>query len=168
MPMTFEQSLSDVFSTAYNGAGLFRYFLRKLQAEGQHTIEDFYFDFEKDYWMFLFDPVSSRLIVDYFDVTKQDGQVSLTTNSVIMINEVSEKSLNKLKEVVEEHDFKLPIHGFDYVDEVDAEIEENDETVTLRINCWMESFEELPTLKQVSQLIHQIFRKSGIKRKSER
>jgi hypothetical protein len=155
MPMTFEQSLSDVFSTAYNGAGLFRYFLRKLQAEGQHTIEDFYFDFEKDYWMFLFDPVSSRL-------------VSLTTNSVIMINEVSEKSLNKLKEVVEEHDFKLPIHGFDYVDEVDAEIEENDETVTLRINCWMETFEELPTLKQVSQLIHQIFRKSGIKRKSER
>lgn len=161
-PMTFEEILSDVFQNTEQGIAFFRYFLRKLKAEGLYSISDFCFDFEKDYWWFLFDNVGDDSILDGFDVTKQDGQVSLTVNSTISLNGVSMWSLNRLKEIIEEKDYETPSKGFDAIDEVDIELEENDETCRLNITCWMESFEELPSLDNVSKIVRQILRKARI------
>jgi len=160
-----ERTLRETVWTSIHSTSLFNYMLEKLGVKGEFWLDDFDFDLEENYFMFHYCARSDNLYNIYsFDVTKEPGRVSLSTNTGFYINEVGQEALNKLKQVAENHDFETP-KGFDYVDEIDVEIEEGEEMWTLRINCWTEALGELPTIKQVSQLVKRICKKAGIEQK---
>jgi len=160
-----ERTLHEIIWACIHSMSFFNYILDKLGVKGEFWLDDFDFDLEENYFMFFYCARSDDLYNIYsFDVTKEPGRVSLSTNTGFYINEVGQEALNKLKQVAQNHDFETP-KGFEYVDEIDVEIEEDEEMWTLRINCWTEALEELPTIKQVSQLVKQICKKAEIKHK---
>jgi hypothetical protein len=160
-----EAALSEIISTFNHSSRLFDYIPNKLGVKGGFCLQDFDVNFEENYFMFYYSATPDNPSnIDSFDVTKEPGCVSLSTNTGFYVDEVGLEALNKLKQVAKKQDFKLP-NGFEDVDDIDVEIEENEEMWTLRINIWAEILEDLPTLKQVSQLIKRICRKAGISQK---
>jgi hypothetical protein len=141
---------------------LFNWVLEELKAEGQFTLEDFEFDLEKNYFRFLYAAYSdSPLNIYSFDVTKENGSASLSTNTGIYVKQTSQESLDKLRKVIS--DFSDP---FD-LSEFNIEIEDDDEEMwTIRIDCSDESLDYLPTIKQMSRVVKQILKKAGVKQKS--
>jgi hypothetical protein len=160
-----EGALHETVWTCIHLYGVAYGVLNRLQVNGQFSLDDFCSNLDDNYFMFLFSARSDSLYDIYsFDVTKEDEQISLTTNTVLPLKEITPQMLEKLNQVIEARDFETP-QGFESVDEVEFEVEESDkENSTLTLSIWTESLEDLPTIKQVSQLVKRIFRKAGIKR----
>ncbi|MEM2292727.1 MAG: hypothetical protein QXS74_08275 [Nitrososphaeria archaeon] len=156
-------TLHDIIFTSFLLIDWINYIPDKLGVKrGEFALEDFDFSLEDSYFMFDYAAKSNaKYDIDSFNVTKETGQVSLSIETGFYVNKVSQEALNKLKQLIKDYEFDS-LEGFEDVDSVNVEIDEFEEIWILRINCWAETLEELPTIKQVSRVIKRACKEAGI------
>jgi len=160
-PVDFDRVLRDVFWLAGSSMYFFYKIPEKLGVKGLFRLDDFDFDLDEDYFMFAYSALSgSNLLVDAFYVWLERGGKTLSAHSIIEVNEVDKRSLDKLKEAIK--DFDTP-EGFQELEEFNVEIEEEEEFWTLKVDCVVETLDYLPSIRQVSRFLRQIFKKAGIR-----
>lgn len=143
---------------------LFHKLLEDFEARGLYTLEDFDFDLDKNYlWFYFAALVGCDLQIYAFDISTRPGLSTLTTRSYIETKEVNKKRLEKFKKLVqsvEEHE------EFGEVDAYHIEIDEEDEEgLTLTIDCSAEGLGYLPSVKEASRFVERILKKAEIKYK---
>ena len=154
MAILFDAGFTSIYS-------LFNDVLEKLDAKGLYALEDFQIDLEKDYvWFSYYALKGSDLQISGFYLAIEHGIITLTTHSYIDVKEVDNKTLGKLKKLVQNVE---PSTEFGDVEDCSIEIEEDEEFWKLKINCEDESFYYLPSVKKMSKFVERIYKKAGVK-----
>lgn len=161
VPVKLDTVMFHLFDAGFNSIySLFNEVLEKLEVKGLYLLEDFETKLDEDYIFFAYAALAGcNLHVDSFYLTI-DGLKTLTTNSLIEVEKVSKQALGKLKELVQNI---VEPEEFLNLEDYNIEIEEEEEFWTLRIDCMAESLDYLPSVKQVSRFVEQIFKKAGIR-----
>ena len=163
VPLEFESVLFHMLDASHHSIGLFDNILEKFDAKGLYIIADFDYNLDEYYYFFVYDSLKGNpLFIDSFHVAIfEPGELKrLTTHSLIDVKKNKERSLEKLKKIAVDIDI---CEKFDHLEDNTIEIEEDDEIWSLRIDLYAESLDYLPSIKQVSKLVKQIFKNSGIK-----
>ena len=145
---------------------LFNNVLESLEVKGLYTLSDFDVNLDENYMMFYYAAlVGCNLQIDGFYITLEPGLKTLTTNSYIDVKQVKSEVLSRLKKFT--RSVEVP-EEFGELEGYNIEIEENEEFLTLRIECTAESLNYLPSINRISKFVEQIFEKAGIKREEEK
>lgn len=165
VPVNLKRVLSDIIHAAYHSLGLFNEVLEKLDVKGLYKLEDFEFNLDERYMRFFYDAVTDDLKIHAFDIILQNGSKHLTTFTYIEVGENEKRALESLKDYIQailgELD-QLP-EEFEYAEDYNIEIIEEEELWTLQIDCIADSFDDFPSIKRMSNFVKQIFKKVGIK-----
>lgn len=156
--------LHEVFHLASFGSHIIKEVFKVLKVDGGFVLTDYGFSLDGYFWARFEATEDCKLWIDTFDVEKEKGIISVTTYTTIDLSRQSRGALKKLERIVEDHDFTLPEAFYD-LDEYEVRIPEREEEFwTLEISYSDPEIyaESLPNLKQVSRLVRQIFRKTGI------
>jgi len=161
VPVKLETVMFHMFGELLHTHGLFGGILEQLEVEGLYVLDDFDFDLDERYFMFYYAGLAgSDLQIDTFDVTLEAGVITLTTRSYIEVSKVDNKTLEKLKTTIQSTE--VPEEFYE-LEDYNIEIDEEEEFSTLRINCFAESLNYLPSVRIISEFIQHLFGKAGIK-----
>lgn len=152
-------SLYTALSNYLTIASLFKNVLGKVKAEGQFEVDiaNVEINWEDEYFRFRFDAATKDYSVDSIEVMKEDGSYNLSTNTGIRLDDTKANSFDDLKAVVESMG-----NPFE-VDECRIHLDDGEDFCDLVIDCWDESIEYLPTVKQVDRVIKKILKKAKIR-----
>ncbi|MCW4017768.1 MAG: hypothetical protein NWF00_03690 [Candidatus Bathyarchaeota archaeon] len=119
---------------------------------------DIEFSFDGDYFRVSYDAKSNnkQSCIHRADFLKQDGLYCFSTITYIDVNETSKESLEELHSIVAEIEDPFDLESFKI--EID-ECFEDQWSVT--IDCWEDSLDALPKMKQINKLVKKIFKKAG-------
>ncbi|MEM2888127.1 MAG: hypothetical protein QXR42_01440 [Candidatus Bathyarchaeia archaeon] len=161
VPVNLTNVMSHIIYAAFHSSMLFNKILEKMDVKGLYTLGDLEFDLDENSMLFYYDALAgSSLYIDAFGLTIQPGLKTLTTYSHIDIEKLDKQILEKLKHLV--NNFELP-EEFDCLEDYDIEIEGEEEFWTLKIDCTADSLHSLPSIREISQLVGQLFGRVGIK-----
>ncbi|MEM3612664.1 MAG: hypothetical protein QW090_04835 [Candidatus Bathyarchaeia archaeon] len=161
VPVNLINVLAHVFRAAFHSLSFFNKVLEKMDVKGLYMLEDFEFDLDKNYmWLYYSALANCNLKIDAFDLTIQPGLKSLTTYSYIEAGKANKRILRDLKRLIQS--VQVP-EEFDYLENYDIEIIEEEEFWTLKIDCKADSFDNLQSIKRISSFVEQVFKKAGIK-----
>lgn len=162
VPVNLTNVVTHVVSAAFHSLSLFNKILEKMEVKGLYRLEDFDFNLDKNYMLFYYSALAGcNLKIDAFDVTIQPGFKSLTTYSYIEVGKANKGILGDLKRFIQT--VQVP-EEFDYLEDYDIEIIEEETFWILQINCTADSFDNLLSIKEISRFVGQVFKKVGIKK----
>jgi hypothetical protein len=99
-------------------------------------------------------------LIGEFSFTVDTSQKTLQTYSVIEVEKVEKRALEKLKEIVK--DFEMP-EDFGELESCEFIIDESDDEYwNLEIDCFAESLSDFPSLSTISKTVSKILKKAGI------
>lgn len=162
VPVKLTAVMAHTFAAGFDFMQLFHKVLEDFEAKGLYTLEDFDFDLDKNYlWFYFAALIGCNLQIDAFCISTEPGLSTLTTWSYIDARGVNKKGLEKLKKLVQS--VEVP-EEFEEVDDYHIEIDEEDEeSLTLTIDCAAEGLGYLPSVKEASKFVEHILRKAEIK-----
>jgi hypothetical protein len=161
--ITPKMILSHTFDAARRSMELFNEILEKIEAKGLFMLEDFEFNLDEFSFTFTYAALEgSNTNVYSFCLTLESGVKTLRADSIIEVSKVGEEALENLEKVVQ--DFVEQGHEeFEGVETYDIDVEQDDpEFAHLVITCVAETLENFPSVKELSQIIGKLFKKSGI------
>jgi hypothetical protein len=160
-PVKFEWVLEDLLIAGSHSIYLFNEILEKLEVKDLYVLMGFEFNHDEHYVYFHYAALKgTNLQVTSFALW-MNGLTTLRTESLIETEKVNKQSLDKLKEVVKDHLTEPNTFGNleGYTIDIDYE---DDEMWNLIIECTAVSIDHLPSIKQVSRFVKQVFKKAGI------
>lgn len=153
--------LTHIIYAAFHSLSLFNNVLEKMDVKGLYTLEDFEFDLDENYmWLNYSALADCDLKIDTFDITIRPGLKTLTTYSCIEAGKANQRILEDLKSFIQT--IQVPAE-FEYLEDYNIEIIEEEEFWTLKIDCTADSFNNLPSIKRISRFVDLIFKKFKIK-----
>jgi hypothetical protein len=148
----------EVFQNAHCGRSLVRGIPRELVERGV-VLSDADFNLKDRYLMLRFDATGCGLFINSFDITRIKDTITLTTRTSIDVSEQTDKALKKLERTVNSIVDPWGLELFE------VKINKSEGSWDLEVVCgeYEVHVENLPSLKQVSKFIEQIFRRARVK-----
>jgi len=163
-PYALESVLNHIMGSGiYSIDSVFNKLLELLDAKGRFIQSDLEIDLEEfRLWINYAGLVGSDFLISSFDVTLESNNVRLSANSILSPDEVSEDTVEKLRNLIEDKGFDeivIPEKFYETEYEVDFIV---DDYSTLQIDISSESLSYLPTIPTIDSLIQNIYEKVGV------
>lgn len=162
--MDLEGTLIEMLRDYPGMINVFNDLPRQVGAEGQLSLDpDIEFNWNGDHFRVSFDVKSgNKSSICRVDFIKQDSLYCFSTNTMIDSSETSIKSMEKLESMLAE--ICDPFDSEEFNIQIDKSPTEPGENLlwTLTIDCWEESPEAWPELKQVDKFVKRILKKASV------
>lgn len=165
IPIKLAGVISHIFFAGFRSLrALFNEILENLEVKGLYTLSDFDVDLDENYMWFHYDALVGRnLQIDSIDVALKPGLKSLSTTSYIEAKKLDSEVLGNLKKLIQSDAVREEFESLE-LEDYNIEIEEEEESWILTIDCREESLSYLPSVNRMSKFVEQIFKKAGVEK----